>query len=146
MSFDVFEDKMIHWLGVGYSTILPAEKAGGNMSVVYSVSPEGSGPPRHIHHREDEAFVILEGVGRFWVAGTVFERGAGETVFVPRGIEHTFRALTTFKHFVVLTPGGFETFFDEMASQQCRIPEDMDAVNEAAARHNLSFTGPPLPS
>jgi quercetin dioxygenase-like cupin family protein len=144
MTFDAYKSKMVHWLGVGYSTVLSAEATGEKLSIVYSESPEVSGPPRHIHHREDEAFVILEGVGRFWMAGATFEYGPGDTVFVPRGIEHTFRALTPFRHFVIFTPGGFEHFFDEMASKQFRIPDDMDAVNEAAARHNLSFTGPPL--
>jgi hypothetical protein len=31
-----------------------------------------------------------------------------------------------------------------MARGQYRIPEDMEKVNECAARHNLSLTGPPL--
>ena len=43
-----------------------------------------------------------------------------------------------------MTPGGFEQFFVDMADGQFRIPEDMKAINEIAARHHLSFTGPPL--
>jgi hypothetical protein len=43
-----------------------------------------------------------------------------------------------------MTPGGFDTFFAEMAEGGFRIPEDMDAINESAARHNMRFTGPPL--
>jgi hypothetical protein len=31
-----------------------------------------------------------------------------------------------------------------MAKGQFRIPQDMDNINESAARHNLEFTGPPL--
>ena len=44
----------------------------------------------------------------------------------------------------MLTPGGFEGFFYEMAREQYSIPEDMEHVNASAARHNLAFTGPPL--
>ena len=45
---------------------------------------------------------------------------------------------------IQFTPGGFEGFFADMVAGQYRIPEDMDAVNESAERHNLRFTGPPL--
>lgn len=136
----------IAWLGVSYRTILSPEANGGAMAIVESVSPAGSGPPRHIHHREDEAFVIFTRQCRFWLDGSEFVRGPGETAFIPRGTEHTFKVLgdTPSRHLVILTPGGFEGFFVEMAKGQFRIPEDMAAINEAAARHHLSFTGPPL--
>lgn len=134
------------WLGVTYRTILTAAQSGGAMSVTDSVSPAGSGPPRHIHHREDEAFVILTGSCEFWLAGETLRKGAGETVFIPRGTEHTFRASAEgpSRHLVILTPAGFEGFFAEMAKGGYRIPEDMAAIAEAASRFHLSFTGPPL--
>ena len=44
----------------------------------------------------------------------------------------------------VMTPGGFEGFFAEMAAGQFRIPEDMDKIAESATRHRMTFTGPPL--
>lgn len=82
----------------------------------------------------------------FWLEGETFTRGPGGTVFVPRGREHTFRVIgdRPSRHLVILTPGGFEGFFAEIAKRGCRIPEDMPAVLESAARHHLSFTGPPL--
>jgi hypothetical protein len=65
---------------------------------------------------------------------------------VPRGREHTFRVagVSPARHLIILTPGGFEGFFADMAAGQFRIPEDMDAILESAARHDLRFTGPPL--
>lgn len=136
----------VEWLGVSYKTILPAADTGGRMSIVESVSPDGSGPPRHIHHEEDETFVLLTGRCTFWVSGVSSDRGPGESVFIPRGTEHTFRVVggQSCQHLVILTPGGFEAFFKEMAERQYRIPEDMVVINETAKRHNLSFTGPPL--
>ncbi len=73
-------------------------------------------------------------------------RSAGESVFIPRGREHTFRVIgdQPCRHLVILTPGGFEGFFAEMAVKQCRIPEDMPTIEEAATRFNMRFTGPPL--
>lgn len=136
----------IEWNGTLYRTILSPADTGGAMSIVDSLSPARSGPPRHIHHAEDETFVIVSGEVTFWLDGETFTRGEGASVFVPRGCEHTFRVAddSPSRHLVILTPGGFEGFFAEMAQGRCRIPEDMPAIAEAAARHQLRFTGPPL--
>ncbi len=136
----------LEWLGVSYRTILSGEASGGAVSIVDSVSPPQSGPPRHVHEREDEIFVILSGRCRFWLEGETFERGAGETAFIARGREHTFRVISAepSRHLVILTPAGFEGFFAEMAAGQFRIPEDMDMIGQSASRHHLRFTGPPL--
>ncbi len=136
----------IDWLGTQYRTILATADTGGAMSIVDIVSPPASGPPRHIHHDADETFVMLSGDCEFWLEGESLVRGPGETVFVPRGKEHAFRVISDVpaRHLVILTPGGFEGFFAEMAAGGFRIPEDMEAVAESGARHHLSFTGPPL--
>lgn len=136
----------IEWLGVTYKTILTTEQSGGAMSIVDSWSPAGSGPPRHIHAGEDETFVVITGTCKVWIAGEERLAGPGESVFIPRGIEHTFKVVgdEPSRHLVILTPGGFEGFFADMAAGQCRIPEDMPAIEESARRHNLTFTGPPL--
>ena len=139
-------DGAIEWLGVQYKTILAPEQTGGTMSIVDSLSPAGSGPPRHVHMNEDETFVILTGTCKFWLEGEESTAGAGESVFIPRGKEHTFKVTgdEPCRHLVILTPGGFEAFFTDMAAGQCRIPEDMPAIEESAKRHNMAFTGPPL--
>jgi mannose-6-phosphate isomerase-like protein (cupin superfamily) len=136
----------IEWNGVRYRTILPTADTAGRMSIVDSLSPVGSGPPLHVHDREDETFVLVTGRCRFHLAGREMLRGPGETVFVPRGTEHTFQVVGSepCRHLVILTPGGFEGFFAEMAEGRFAIPGDMPAILEAAARHHLRFTGPPL--
>ena len=136
----------IEWLGVHYRTILTTGSTNGAMSITDSVSPPNSGPPRHIHHDADETFVLLTGDSEFWLEGDRFTRGPGQTVFVKRGMEHTFRVVSDVpaRHLVVLTPGGFEDFFAEMAAGQLRIPEDMAEITRIAAKHHLTFTGPPL--
>jgi quercetin dioxygenase-like cupin family protein len=139
-------EEAVQWLGVSYKTILSSDATNGAMSITDSMSPAGSGPPRHVHQKEDETFVILTGECEFWVAGETFIRREGETAFIPRGTDHTFRVVGSrpSRHLLILTPGGFEGFFMEMASGQFRIPENMEEINECAARYNLSFTGPPL--
>jgi len=53
------------------------------------------GPPRyiaplHLHHRDDEAWYVLEGTLRVRVGEQVVEAHAGAAVFVPRGTAHTY--------------------------------------------------------
>ena len=136
----------IEWLGVHYRTILASADTAGTLSVTDSVSPPGSGPPRHIHHDADETFVLLTGDTEFWLEGERFTRGPGQSVFVPRGMEHTFQVVSDIpsRHFVILTPGGFEGFFAEMAAGKYRLPDDMPEIEKIAARYQLAFTGPPL--
>ncbi len=136
----------IEWQGVSYKTILSAQDTAGAMSIVDSVSPVDSGPPRHVHEAEDETFVILTGEVELWIDGVLSTAGPGQSVFIPRGTEHTFRAIgeRPCRHLVILTPGGFEGFFAEMAKGQFRIPQDMEQVVECGMRHNMTFTGPPL--
>lgn len=53
------------------------------------------GPPRliaplHVHHRDDEAWYVLEGLLRVRVGDSEVEAACGSGVFVPRGAPHTF--------------------------------------------------------
>jgi mannose-6-phosphate isomerase-like protein (cupin superfamily) len=53
------------------------------------------GPPRliappHLHHRDDEAWYVLEGTLRIRVGDDELEAPAGSAVFVPRGTPHTY--------------------------------------------------------
>ena len=138
--------KTLEWRGTTYRTILSTEDTAGKMSIVDSVSPPQSGPPRHVHDAEDEIFVMLSGETLVWIDGKERIVGPGEAVFVPRGTEHTFKVISDHpsRHLVILTPGGFEGFFADMAAGQFSIPDDMGPITESAGRHNLRFTGPPL--
>lgn len=136
----------IEWLGVRYKTILSPKQSKGAMSIVDSWSPMGSGPPRHVHEQEDETFVMISGTCKVWIEGEEVIVGPGESVFIPRGTNHTFKVIgeEPSRHLVILTPGGFEGFFAEMAEGQFQIPEDMPAIEQSAKRYHLTFTGPPL--
>ena len=139
-------DETIHWQGTSFRTRLSTQETGGAMCIVESVTPVNWGPPRHVHDAEDECFVVLSGELLVWVAGETRRLGPGQSAFIPRGTEHTFQTIgeKPCRHLVILTPGGFEGFFADMALGQFDIPGDMGAIEESAGRHNLRFTGPPL--
>ena len=142
----VQSDTTVEWLGVKYTTILSTKASRGAMSVVDTLSPPLSGPPRHVHDDADETFVMLSGRVEIWLEGETSFVGPGETAFIPRGREHTFRVTAEgpARKLVILTPGGFEAFFAEMGRGGFAIPGDMARIAEIAAQHHLRFTGPPL--
>ncbi len=49
-----------------------------------------SGPPLHVHHRDDEAWHVLEGALLFRFEDRSVDVKAGDTVFAPAGVAHTY--------------------------------------------------------
>ena len=96
--------------------LLTGEETGGAvfMSEI-SVAPGGGTPP-HIHHREDEAFRLLEGTLTIQVGGDTITASAGDFAFLPRGIAHSFKNTgdSYAKALVLITPAGLEGFFAEV--------------------------------
>ncbi len=142
------EQGTVHeWNGTRYRTILTTADTGGAMSIVYGEAEPMGGPPTHVHEAEDEIFIVLEGEIEFELGGRRFVRGPLGTAFLPRGIPHSFRIGPDGARCIsVLTPGGFEGFFAELAKGRYRLPHDAAAVAAVAARYGSRFTGPGIAS
>jgi quercetin dioxygenase-like cupin family protein len=119
---------------------------GGQLSIFEAVAMPDAGPPRHIHTREDETFYILSGEAIFWLDGETRTVGPGDVIFAPRGKPHTFHVIgpNPARWITVLTPGGMEAFFQDMAAGDYQIPEELAEITQIAARYDLEFVGPPL--
>ena len=92
---------------------LGGHESGGELTVGLAGAPAGGGPPLHVHHAEDELFLVLEGTYRVYVEGAWTEAGPGALVYLPRGIPHTFQVTEDGpgKHWVITTPSGFDRYF-----------------------------------
>src|SRR3954449_12510061 len=77
-------------VGDRYTVKASGEDTGEAFALIEVLVPPGSGPPPHVHHREDEAFYVLEGELRFHVDGRDFTAGAGAWVTLARGSLHHF--------------------------------------------------------
>jgi quercetin dioxygenase-like cupin family protein len=73
-------------VGGRYTFKASGEDTGGAYALIEMVLPPGSGPPPHIHEREEESFYILEGTLQFQVGGESVTAGAGAYVKTPRGV------------------------------------------------------------
>jgi len=97
------------WLGALAVIKATAADTGGHLTVVDVTDPPGVEAPLHVHHREDEAFWVLEGDVTFEVGGKTIEASAGDFVFGPRDIPHRYKVGDAGSRMLfILTPGGFE--------------------------------------
>ena len=135
----------VNVLGIPIVIRIRGRDTGGALSVVESHDVPGGGPPPHIHHREDETFQVLEGEYEFTVGGKTILAKPGATLFAPRGLPHTYRCLsqTTGKLMVVLTPPGFEEFFEEIGALNAQQQQDIPRVLEIARQFELEILPPP---
>jgi quercetin dioxygenase-like cupin family protein len=136
----------VSWLHSVYKILMTPEETNGRLGMFSAVGKPNSGPPRHIHHNEDEVIHIVEGDVRFWLDGETFLRRTGDTVFIPRGKEHAFHILGEFpaRFVTCLTPGGFESFFASVANRGLQIPQHKTEIDALAADYGCEFTEPPI--
>ncbi|HEY2558369.1 MAG TPA: cupin domain-containing protein [Caldimonas sp.] len=59
------------------------------------VAPGMRGCPYHLHHAQEEAFVVLEGRGALRVAGEMLELKAGDVAFLPAGPDYPHQIVNT---------------------------------------------------
>jgi len=137
--------KKVNVLGIPIVIRIHGRDTGNVLSVVESHDVPGGGPPPHIHQREDETFQVLEGDYEFMIGGKTILARPGTTLFAPRGIAHTYRYVgkAPGKLMVVLTPSGFEKFFEEVGALSPQQQQDIPRVLEIAKQFGLEILPPP---
>jgi len=69
-----------------------ARKLGASFDIL---APGKRGCPYHLHHAQEEMFVILQGNGTLRVAGEMLPLKAGDVVFIPPGPEYPHQIVNT---------------------------------------------------
>jgi quercetin dioxygenase-like cupin family protein len=110
------DDAPAYWsLGELLTLYATAEQTGGAFSLMEERLPKGAEPPPHVHHREDEAFFVLDGSLTVRVGDRTFRVSAGGFVFCPREIPHLLTVESDEVRMLTLcTPGGVEKLFVEL--------------------------------
>jgi mannose-6-phosphate isomerase-like protein (cupin superfamily) len=63
--------------------------------------------PLHVHHRDDEAWYVVEGTLRFRIGDEMCEAGPGDAVLAPKGTPHAYgnaRRGQVARYLLVMTP------------------------------------------
>jgi mannose-6-phosphate isomerase-like protein (cupin superfamily) len=119
----------------GTGTILiDGSETGGAFALFEAVQRPGSEPALHLHEREDETFFILEGKASIWVGGIVHHLQAGDSIFLPRNVPHTFRIKSAVVRALnYISPAGFEEWFRKWGTPATSfdLPEQVVPPTEA---------------
>ena len=110
----------------------------------YAVPARTSGPPPHVHTREDESFVCLAGRLDVHLGGEDFVLGHGDYLFLPRDVVHTFRNSSDEEARVlsVVSPAGLERYYQALAELPPG-PKDISVMKGIMADFGIELQLPP---
>lgn len=138
------------WLeGTTVEVLLDSAATNGQLMVARSTMREGSASPVHLHHDEDEMFIVLEGRGLFWFGDEEFTVCDGGVVFLPRNVPHAYRIVSAEADVLTLcTPGGMEGFFRSAGHDlSTPLPDGFEVTVDALVRAGMAggqeILGPP---
>ena len=113
----------------------------GAYSVIEIVADPGNGVPLHIHNKEEEHFIVVEGTLDIANGDRRWDAPAGTSVTVRRGVPHAWcnPSDTPLRMLVVFSPGQIDGLFRATAGV-----DDVDKIAAIAARYGTKLVGPPL--
>jgi quercetin dioxygenase-like cupin family protein len=111
--------------------------------VEHPIAPRTLAAPMHVHEHEDEYSYVLEGEVGVQIGDEVRYATPGDLVVKPRGIWHAFwnRTDEPARVLEIISPGGFERYFAELAPllpPRVEVP-DFAALAELQARYGLQM-------
>jgi len=127
------------------------EESGGGFALVeHPIPTRHLAAPLHRHTREDEYSYVVEGRLGAQLGSDAVYAEAGELVLKPRGQWHTFwnASDTPCRILEIISPAGFEHFFDELAAgritgdeQQARYGTEADlaSISGLCQQHGLIY-------
>lgn len=143
--------RVIRWIGGSeHRILLDGAATGGRLTVIDSTLLAGAASPVHVHPDEDETLVVTSGELIVWAGSEKWTARAGDTVFLARGVPHTYRSVEDAKLLTICNPAGMDKFFDragwDLAAGE--PPADWavtrEALGEAAAAGGQIVLGRPL--
>jgi quercetin dioxygenase-like cupin family protein len=107
------------------------------------LTPKG-GPPLHIHPNQDEWFYVIDGEYLFQVGEDKYQMKPGDTIFLPRKVQHAFIQLTEIGKMIVsyLPAGKMEEFF--AVTDKWTSTPSKEEISKVFADHDMQVVGPAL--
>ena len=130
--------------GVGVIFKIDGVDSGGALAVVEHPFEVGGLVPPHIHHREDEFSIVLEGEIGFRSEDTEVVLGPGGYIVKPRGEVHAMwnAGRTPARMIEIISPAGFEELFRTVADLTERGEAEMSRIVELTNRYDCPLAEP----
>jgi quercetin dioxygenase-like cupin family protein len=130
--------------GVGVVFKIDGADSNGALSIVEHPFAVGALVPPHVHTREDEYSIVLEGEIGFRSNDQEVVLGPGGYIVKPRGEVHAMwnAGKVPARMIEVISPPGFEDFFRSLTDLTAVGMPDPAAVGELADRYGLPFAEP----
>jgi mannose-6-phosphate isomerase-like protein (cupin superfamily) len=147
-TLDAQSGKAVDLGSVGVRFMAWSEETGGGFSLVeHPIPPRSLVAPLHRHSNEDEYSFVIEGRMGALLGDDVVYAETGELAFKPRNQWRTFwnpddapcRILE------IISPGGFEHFFDEIAGAMATLQDDPGAMGAIGERYGIDFDPASVP-
>ena len=106
-------------------------------------TPNG-GPPLHIHPFQDEWFYVIDGEYLFQVGEDKYQIKTGDTIFLPRNVQHAFLQMSEKGKMIVsyLPSGKMEAFFK--VTDKWTSPPTNEEIAKVFTDHDMKVVGAAL--
>ena len=141
--------EQLWWYGGRIGIKLTGAQTGGRFGMWVWDGVRGAASPLHVHHREEEYFFVVDGEARLFVGDQRIDARAGDLVALPRDVPHAYLITSPTARLIgMASPGGFESFFSELAApvvdgEPPAAPPDIADVIRAGAARGIEMLGPP---
>lgn len=135
-------------LGADMLVKLKNEDTDGKVAIFEQKVPPMSGPPLHRHSREEEWFYVLEGQITIQIDGRRAILRTGDSAYASCGTAHTYQNYgpARARTLVVVTPGHFQRFFEELTLlNRSMLAPDLARVEQLMNEYGVELLGPSLP-
>jgi quercetin dioxygenase-like cupin family protein len=139
----------LEWMGNStIELLLDADATEGQVFMSRTSLLAGDASPVHLHTKEDEIFLVLEGSAIFWFGEERYDLETGGVVYLPRNVPHAYRMTADTELLTICTPAGVEKFF-RAAGHDLSTPKpsnwDITPATVAAATEGtgVQILGPP---
>ena len=141
--------RKVWWIDSTVDVKLTAAETDGQLGMWLWVAERGAASPLHVHHQEDEQFLMIDGTARFRIGEQWLDAASGDSIWLPRDVPHAY-VITSDTARVVgsVTPGGMESFFTDLGTpitpdEPKAPPPAIGAMAATAARYGVEILGPP---
>jgi mannose-6-phosphate isomerase-like protein (cupin superfamily) len=131
--------------GVGVVFKLWGQDTGGTLSIVEHPLAVGALVEPHVHTREDEYSIVVEGQIGFRSGDREVVLGAGGYITKPRGELHAVwnAGKVPARMIEIISPAGFEGFLRELADLAEAGPPPFDQIAALAGSYGVEFGDAP---